>query len=60
MAIVFWVRDVSLFLAIIELPHSENLSCIMVLIMSQFKPEPISSLMYLWSWPIEVEMATSR
>ena len=46
-AIVFCVKDESLFLATIELPNSENLSCIMPLIASQFKPKLINSLMCL-------------
>ena len=45
---------VNLGLAIVEFPHSENLSCKKGFIAEQCVPDEWSSLTYLWSDPIEV------
>ena len=45
---------VNLCLAIVEFPHSENLSCKRGFIAGQCLPNECTSLTYLWSDPLEV------
>ena len=49
---------VNLCLAIVEFPHSENLSCKKGFIACQCLPDECSSLTYLWSDPLEVAKRT--
>ena len=45
-------------LAIVEFPHSENLSCKRDFISDQCLPDECSSLTYFWSDPLEAAKAT--
>ena len=49
---------VNLCLAIVEFPHSENLSCKTGFIAGKCLPDECGSLTYLWSYPLEVAKAT--
>ena len=49
---------VSLCLAIVEFPHSQNLSCNMVFMTGQFLTAKYNFLTYLCSDPLEVAIAT--
>ena len=51
---------VNLCLAMMEIPHSENLSCKRVIIADQCLPNECSSLTYLCSDTLEVAKATLR
>ena len=48
---------VNLCLAIVEFPHSKNLSCKRGFIADQCLPNEYNSLTYLWSDPLEVAKA---
>ena len=50
---------VNLCLAIVTLPHTENLSCSWAFIGNQIMPLEANSLMYLSKVPLEVVKATS-
>ena len=50
---------VSLCLAIVTLPHLENLFCRCTLMGDQLKPLDSSSLIYLYRFPLEITSATS-
>ena len=49
---------VSLCLAVVEFPHSENLSCKRGFFADQCLPDECSCLTYLWSYSLEVAKAT--
>ena len=58
MAKSVFLNVVNLCLAIVEFPHSKNLSCKRGFIADQYLPNECSSLTYLWNDPLEVTKAT--